>query len=109
LRFPSARSPSDLYATATLFTSDGNTVAHRPPGQWVPDGLLAAYTAFVTALCQGTVPPHTAADHLRTLALATTAAEQANRDGAWIEVPATVPHARPGHRSDPEAADGTTH
>ncbi len=76
------------YATATLHTASGS-VTHAPSGEWVPDGVLGAYTAFTAALDDATLPEHDLADHLRTLALASAALVSANDQGAWKDVPPT--------------------
>lgn len=75
------------FTTATLHRPDGETVTRAPEGGWIPDGLLAAYTAYAEALHYRQEPPHSGADHLRTLALATAAAQSAGADGEWTEVP----------------------
>ncbi|WP_214109562.1 Gfo/Idh/MocA family protein [Acrocarpospora catenulata] len=81
------------YSTATLHTAAGPQT-HTPPGEWVPDGILGAYTAFTQALAAGTVPEHDITDHLRSLAVASAAAASAARDGEWITVPETGPRAQ---------------
>lgn len=78
---------SATYTSATLHTRDGHTITHTPTGDWVPDGLLAAYREFVTALSTGTPSQLDPADHLKTLALATAAARSARADGQWTNVP----------------------
>ncbi|MEV4093021.1 Gfo/Idh/MocA family protein [Streptosporangium saharense] len=75
------------YTTATLHTASGKTISRTPLGEWVPDGILAAYTAFAEALAEDRLPPHHAGDHLRTLALAQAAAISAQADGAWVDIP----------------------
>ncbi|SFL20888.1 Predicted dehydrogenase [Streptosporangium canum] len=75
------------YTTATLHTATGKTISRTPHGEWVPDGILAAYTAFADALAADRLPPHHAGDHLRTLAMAEAAATSARSDGTWIDVP----------------------
>ncbi|MDL4813071.1 Gfo/Idh/MocA family protein [Actinomadura opuntiae] len=74
------------YATATLHTTTGS-ITHAPSGEWVPDGVLGAYTAFTEALDDATAPGHDLADHLRTLALASAALASANDQGAWKKIP----------------------
>lgn len=57
------------------------------PGGWVPDGFIGAYTALARAVECGDTPPHNPGDHLKSLALATSAAASARLDGAWIDLP----------------------
>lgn len=85
------------YTTATLHTATGKTISRTPLGEWVPDGILAAYTAFAQALADDRLPPHHAGDHLRTLALARAAATSAQADGAWIDVPRVLHEREGGH------------
>ncbi|WP_326641869.1 hypothetical protein OG884_03005 [Streptosporangium sp. NBC_01755] len=75
------------YSTATLHTASGKTISRTPHGEWVPDGILTAYTAFADALATEQLPPHQAGDHLRTLAMAEAAAASARSDGMWVDVP----------------------
>ncbi|MEU8268278.1 Gfo/Idh/MocA family oxidoreductase [Sphaerisporangium sp. NPDC049002] len=78
------------YSTAALHTACGSET-FTPPGEWVPDGILGAYTAFVHALEASAIPEHDITDHLRSLALATAALESANTGGNWTTVAATGP------------------
>lgn len=84
------------YTTATLHTADG-TQQVAPGGEWVPDGILGAYTAFTTALNASAVPEHDITDHLQTLAMAAAAADSAAATGAWTEVP-NLAHDHAHHR-----------
>lgn len=78
------------YSTATLHTADCSQT-FTSLGEWVPDGILGAYTAFTHALDAGTIPEHDVTDHLRSLALATAALESANKGGDWVTVADTSP------------------
>ncbi|MEV6983912.1 Gfo/Idh/MocA family oxidoreductase [Sphaerisporangium sp. NPDC051017] len=78
------------YDSAGLMLPDHEPVVVQPPGEWVPDGIAGAYTAFVDALARGARPPHEGRDHLRSLALAEAAWESSRHDGAWMPVPAVT-------------------
>ncbi|MEU9886780.1 Gfo/Idh/MocA family oxidoreductase [Sphaerisporangium sp. NPDC051011] len=78
------------YDSAGLMLPDHEPAVVQPPGEWVPDGIAGAYTAFVDALARGTRPPHEGRDHLRSLALAEAAWESSRHDGAWMPVPAVT-------------------
>ncbi|MEV4237136.1 Gfo/Idh/MocA family oxidoreductase [Nocardia sp. NPDC049737] len=72
---------------AWLVSSDGVPVENEKcGGAWVPDGILGAYRAFEYAVETGAAPPHSLDDHLRSLAVATAAADSARADGAWTRV-----------------------
>jgi len=78
------------------------------PGDWVPDGFVGALNAVVAHLCHDGPLPHSAADHLASLAVATAAARSARHRGAWTTVD-LPPHLadRPGHGEQaPEVNDG---
>lgn len=86
------------YSTAALHTATASQT-FTPPGEWVPDGILGAFTAFTRALDERAAPEHDLSDHLRSLALAAAALTSANEDGTWIPVPSvTVPVCADGAR-----------
>jgi predicted dehydrogenase len=60
--------------------------AERLPGGWVPDGFHGAYSAFVDAVMARRAPPHSLADHVRSLRVAAAAARSAERRGDWVDV-----------------------
>jgi len=76
--------------TITHIPHDGTrTTTDVLAGGWIPDGFVGAYREFVRAVAENKPAPHSAQDHLLTLAAASAAAKSARDGGSWqlIEVP----------------------
>lgn len=58
----------------------------RLNGDWVPEGFLGSYQALVDALKRQKVPPHSLADHLKTLKIAFAAIASAESNGKWVKI-----------------------
>jgi predicted dehydrogenase len=74
--------------TGVDFFSKGSARRVDVKGAWVPDGFLGALRSFLRHLDDGAPLPHSGADHLRSLAVATAAARSGALDGQWVDVPA---------------------
>lgn len=56
------------------------------PGGWVPDGFAGALRSLIRHVTDDTAIPHSARDHVASLALAVAAARSARADGEWTTV-----------------------